>query len=176
MEEDEQEVLDFISHVPEDFLGIEDDKKCINIEDQALKDCKTLEIIDEDNSKYNLAEAIISEIINELVGSVQERALKLSEIATTEMLSEPANQPKPASEVSDDIEITPQQSISETVAEDISYFDEPKLAITIVEDGKTEPEQHEISSYAAKDGKFKADTEDNNLEDGAQTGEKEDMV
>jgi hypothetical protein len=169
MEEDEQEVLEFISHVPEDFLGIEDDKKCINIEDQALKDCITLEIIKEDNSKDNFAEAIISEILNELVGSIQERALNPSERATTEMLSEPANQTKPASEV------TPQQSIAETVAEDISYFENPKLANTIVEDGKAEPEPNEIS-FLAKYGQFNTETEDNNLKDGTQTGDEEEVV
>ena len=173
MEEDEQEVLEIISHVPEDFLGIEDDKKCKSTTEQLLKDCIFWEIINEDNSKDYFAEAIISDIINKLVGSVQERALELSERATTEMHSEPANKPEPASEVIDVIEITPQQSIAETVAEDISYFENPKLANSIQEDGKAEPEHNAISSDVAKDG---GDMEDNNLEDGTQTGDKEDMV
>ena len=49
----------------------------------------------------------------------------------------------------------------------------------MVDDGKTEPEYIEISSLVANPKnvwKFKVETEDNNLKDGTQTGDKEDMV
>ena len=177
MEEDEQEVLEIISHVTEDFLGIEEDKQHKSITEQTLKDGITLEAITEHNSKDNFAEDIVSEIINELVGSVQERTLKLSEIESTSMFSETGtNQPKPASEVTDVIDINPQQSIRETAAEDISYIDNQKVANNVVEDEKAEPEHNEISSLVAKDGKLEADTEDNYLKDGTKTVDKEYMV
>jgi hypothetical protein len=177
MEENEH-LLELISHVTEDSLGIEDNKKHKNITEQTLKDCITLETINKDNSKDNLVEAIISEIIIELVGSVPERTLELSELATTPLLSNPRTyQLKPASEVTDVLQVTltPRQSIPETVAEGISNSDTQKEANTMAEDGKAEPEHNEISSDVAKDGKINEDTEDNNLKDGTQTGGKEDI-
>ena len=62
MEENEH-LLELISHVTEDSLGIEDNKKHINITEQTLKDCITLETLTNDNSDDNFAEAFISEII-----------------------------------------------------------------------------------------------------------------
>ena len=124
MEENEQKVPEIISHVTtEDCLCIEGDRKHTKITQQTLKDCKTLETLTNDNSDDNFAEAFISEIIYELV-----------ERATTPMLSEQRTKlPKQASELTNVLKLalTPKQSIPSTVAEDISYFYNQKVANTM---------------------------------------------